>query len=277
MFGAILYVLLGRHIRRGSPDESAPEPDSQAPTRNRWSRLVAFMALAVIVQGSVPSAAYPGFLSANPWHKRIQNVLYDAVDDKIIVQASDGLWIADADLAQAFRTLELDVPIFVMGATVFEPYGAGGHLVGSFAGLFHWRRSTGRSIDLLTREEVTGVASLRPAEHMITGYFRTPQGEEFVATFEQGIVPVGGAEANGRFRVPEALTGEFRMPLWNYLFEIHNGRFFKDVIGGWHILVIPAGSLLFVLITLSGIYDWVYLKVVRRSPTRASANTNGRG
>jgi hypothetical protein len=225
--------------------------------------------LAVIVHGSVPASAYPGLLSANPWHDRIQNMLYDAVDGKIIVQASDGLWVADADLAQPFRPLDLDVPIFVMGATVFEPRGTGGHLIGSFAGLFHWSRSTGRSIDLLTQEEVTGVASLQPAEHMITGYFQTPHGEQFVSTFEQGVVPVGGVEANGRFEVPDELTGEYRMPLWNYLFEIHNGRFFKDIIGGLYILIIPLGSLLFVLISLSGIYDWVYLKVVRRSPNRA--------
>jgi len=221
--------------------------------------------LGVIANGSVPAAAYPGLLSANPWHDRIQNALYDAVDDKIIIQANDGLWVAESGLSQPFYPVELDVPIFVMGATVFEPYGASGHLVGSFAGLFHWQRSTGRSIDLLTRTNVTGVAPLRPGEHMITSYFRTPEGEEFVATFEQGIVPVGGASVSGRFRVPEALTADFRVPLWNYLFEIHNGRFFKDVVGGLYILIIPFGSALFVFITLSGVYDWVYLKVARQS------------
>ena len=227
--------------------------------------------LGVIAQGSVPAAAYPGFLSANPWHDRIQNALYDAVDEKIVVQASDGLWVAEAGLTQPFYPLELDVPIFVMGATVFEAYGADGLLVGSFAGLFHWQRSTGRSIDLLTNHNVTGAAPLRPGEHMITSYFRTPQGEEFVATFEQGIVPVGGADANGRFGVPEGLTAGFRVPLWNYLFEIHNGRFFKDVVGGLYILIIPFGSALLVFITLSGIYDWVYLKVARRSAHRTNS------
>ena len=55
------------------------------------------------------------------------------------------------------------------------------------------------------------------------------------------------------------------MPLWNYLFEIHNARFFKDVVGGLYILIIPLGSLLLLLITLSGIYDWIFLKVLRRT------------
>jgi len=51
------------------------------------------------------------------------------------------------------------------------------------------------------------------------------------------------------------------MPLWNWLFEIHNGRFFKDLIGEWYILIVPLGSLLFVLITLSGVYDWIHIRI----------------
>ena len=77
-------------------------------------------------------------------------------------------------------------------------------------------------------------------------------------------------------RVPKALTRNLRVPLWNYVFEIHNGRFFKDAIGGLYILIIPLGSALLVLITLSGIYDWVYLKVTPRSPRSASRERSRR-
>ena len=136
--------------------------------------------------------------------------------------------------------------------------------MGSFSGLFHWQRHNAQSIDLITNEAVSGPATLRPGDHMITSYFRTPEGEEFVATFEQGIVAVGDARRNGRFQVPQTLTAEFSMPMWNYLFEIHNGRFFKDLVGGLYILIIPLGSLLLLLITLSGIYDWLFLKIRRR-------------
>lgn len=48
-------------------------------------------------------------------------------------------------------------------------------------------------------------------------------------------------------------------------FEIHNGRFFKDWIGGFYILIIPLGSLLYVLIILSGVYDWFYIKVLKNA------------
>ncbi len=221
--------------------------------------------LAVIADGSIPRTAYPGFLDDNPWKEKIRNVLHDPVDRSIIVQASDGLWIGRDSLDKPFRRHHLDVPIFVMGATVLEP-APDGYLVGSFSGLFQWLRSNGASIDLETGQTVSGSMSMRPANLMVTGYFETPAGESFVSTFEQGVVPIDGSETVGRFEQPAELGDSFRMPLWNYLFEIHNGRFFKDLVGTWHLLIIPLGSLLFILITLTGIYDWLYLKLSRHHP-----------
>ena len=44
----------------------------------------------------------------------------------------------------------------------------------------------------------------------------------------------------------------------DYVFEIHNGRFFKGILGEWYILLLPLGSLLLVFITMSGVIDWLY-------------------
>ena len=152
-----------------------------------------------------------------------------------------------------------------MGATVFEPHGEGGYRVGSFNGIYHWQRANGQSIDLLTGRTAENVSAVRPGDVMVTGYFETPEGEAFINTHEQGILPVGTGERAGRFAMPEEAVTGYRMPLWNWLFEIHNGRFFKGLIGSFYILVVPLGSLLFLLITLSGVYDWVYLNVLRKS------------
>lgn len=220
--------------------------------------------LAALVDGNIPAAYYPGFLPNNPWHEKIQNAMYDEVEERIIIQATDGFWVAPSDLSEVFRRQDLNVPVFVMGATVFEPYGQSGLLVGSFGGIFHLERSTGRPIDLLSNQAVTHISTLMPAWHMVTGYFKTPRGEEFITAHNQGLLPVGNAKLDGRFEMPQELIREFRMPLWNYLFEIHNGRFFGEWIGNWHLLIIPLGSLLFLLITLSGIYDWIFLKIIRK-------------
>lgn len=137
-------------------------------------------------------------------------------------------------------------------------------LVGSFNGLYRWERSSGRSINLLTGQEAQDVSPVRPAQEMITTFFTTPQGEAFVNTHQQGLMPIGSAWIRDRFALPDEMGTSYRMPLWNYLFEIHNGRFFKDLIGAAYILLVPLGFLLFVMITLSGAFDWVYLQVIRK-------------
>lgn len=220
--------------------------------------------IAAIAEGTIAAELYPGLLSENPWDEKIQNALYDRVDDQIIVQCSDGLWIAKSDFSEPFVRKDFPFPVFVMGATVFEVTDEGDFLVGSFNGIYKMNRKTGEIIDLMTGKGPGDVTSVRPAEQMITGYFRTPAGKEFVTAHEQGLMPVVKATSEGRFMMPDEINQSFRMSLWNYLFELHNGRIFKDFIGGWYILIAPIGSLLFVLIILTGVFDWFYLKVYQK-------------
>ncbi len=220
--------------------------------------------IAAIAEGTIPAELYPGLLSENPWDEKIQNALYDRVDDQIIVQCSDGLWVAKSDFSESFVKKDFPFPVFVMGATVFEVNNDGDFLVGSFNGIYKMNRKTGEIIDLMTGKGPGDITSVRPAEQMITGYFKTPAGEEFITAHEQGLMPVGRAISEGRFIMPDEINESFRMPLWNYLFELHNGRIFKDFIGGWYILIAPIGSLLFVLIILTGVFDWFYLKVYQK-------------
>ncbi len=218
--------------------------------------------LAAIVDGSIPRSAYPGLLPDNPWDGKIRNLLYDDASDTLLIDATDGVWAADGDLSEPFRPHELEAPIFVMGSTVFEAESDRGYLVGSFSGLFSAPRDGGIALDLITGEEASGPASLRPGDHMVTGFFRTPGGERYVSTFEQGLLRLRDGSTETPFAMPAELEAA-GMPLWNYLFEIHNGRFFADVLGAWHLLIIPLGSLLFLVITISGVYDWIWLKVLR--------------
>ena len=92
---------------------------------------------------------------------------------------------------------------------------------------------------------------------MITASFRTPDGVELINTHEAGLMRVDGQPVTS-LRMPQEIRSSYRMPLWNYLFEIHNGRFFKGWMGDWYILVIPVGALLFLLITVSGVFDWLF-------------------
>ena len=215
--------------------------------------------LAVIARGDIDVSLYPGPFPDNPWDKKIHSALYLKDKAKVLIEAEDGIWEGDETMTGEFRKTRIPILVFVMGATVFEEYPAGGFIVGSFNGLFHIP-GDGRAIDIVSGKMVRFVSPVRPADKMISGYFRTPEGEEFITAFKQGIVPVKGSEMNGRFELPEEIRNDNRLPLWNYMFELHNGRLFRDLIGEWYILIIPLGSFLFILITLTGIFDWIYTR-----------------
>jgi len=221
--------------------------------------------LAFIADGSIPARWYPGKQALNPWQGKIHNALYDAIDDKIIINASDGNWAGKADFSQPFFHYHLNAPLFVMGATVFDAYGRGGYLIGSFSGIYHLKRATGKAVNMQSGAITKSWSNVRPAEYMVTGYFKTPLGEEFITAHEQGLLALASAKRRGRFQMPAQLLSGGRMPLWNYVFEIHNGRFFKGLIGEWYLLLAPLGALLFVVISLTGIYDWLFLKLPKKN------------
>jgi hypothetical protein len=226
--------------------------------------------LVLIASGSIPATYYPGFLPDNAWEGSIHNVLYDPIEDILLVNTKEGEWQGPADFSEPFIKTDIQAPIFVMGATVFDTYNEGGYLIGSFSGIFHQERLTKKSFDLVEQRYVQDWSNVRPATHMVTGYFQTPTGDEYITTHEQGLLPLQENRNHpvNHFKMPRQLQTELRISLWNYMFELHNGRIFRDWIGGLYILIIPLGSLLFILITLSGIYDWIYIKIIHHNRIR---------
>jgi len=223
--------------------------------------------LAALVDGAISAAWYPGPFPDNPWHEKIHNALHDASRDEIVVQTKDGAWTGPSDFSGPFTKSEMTAPVFVMGATVFEGRNPG-YLVGSFGGLYFYDTTRQMTIDVFTGNEVRLASSLRPAPLMVTGYFETPEGEPFLTTYREGLMPLGKTRRDGRFALPTEMTAGYRMPLWNFLFELHNGRIFEGVIGSWYILIVPLGAVLLLLITLSGVVDWLYIKLPRTTKPR---------
>ncbi len=224
--------------------------------------------LAILVGGEIPAKYYPGLKHASPWHKKIRNAMYDSQKDMIYVDATDGFWSAPANLSESFVESQPPAPIFPMGATVFRRNEDGNLLIGSFLGLFSVENGTGEIKDAMTGNRAGKIKSIRPGENMVTGYFKTPGGEEYLNTHYKGLISLGDRNDDKRFAMPAEMSQDFRMPLWNYLFEIHNGRFFQGILGDFYILLVPLGALLFVTLVLTGIYDWVYLKVIRKRKMR---------
>lgn len=223
--------------------------------------------MLMLLAGDVSAAWYPGPLPANPWQHKIKNALYDPADETVLIQASDGVWRGPADLSEPFTLINLPAPIFVMGATVFDTQPNGSYLVGSFSGLYRVDPIANRAVNLLADEAPDAQRSMRPAATMVTGWLTSPDGDAYIATHYQGLVANSG-EAAEAFEMPPQVREQYRMPLWNYLFEVHNGRFFQEWLGGGYILIVPLGALLLVLITLTGVYDWLRNRLGRRRRQR---------
>ncbi len=213
--------------------------------------------LALIAEGSIPSRYFPGIHDPNPWHEKIQNGIVDLSNNKILLTGADGNWLADWADSLKFIPLEQELPIFVMGATVLDTISPGLLKIGSFGGLFEFDLAHGRIKDLLTENQVTAFDPVRPAKYMVTARFDY-RDRSFIATQEQGLLELPDLKPVPDFEMPAEINTAFTFPLWNFLFEVHNGRIFKDFIGGFYILLVPSGALFLFLLTISGLYDWLF-------------------
>lgn len=216
--------------------------------------------LLVLAAGeTIPRWVYPGLTPRNPWHHRIQNATYDEAGERLLIQANDGVWEGPPNLDGTFRRVILPAPIFAMGATVFEAREDGSLDVGSFAGLYRVDAAQ-KTTDLLATGLAEGRSRMRPGRHLVTGFVRLPTGESVVNTHRQGVLDLNGAGAGDRLPMPDLEGASAGMPLWNFLFELHNGRIFRDLIGPSYVFVVPLGGFLLVLLTLTGVWDWMVPK-----------------
>lgn len=200
--------------------------------------------LIVLLTGEIPLDYFPGFISENLWNHKIRNVFWDSKRDIFVIDAKDGYYTGN--FTNGFDKAMPPVPIFPMGATVFTEEN-GNYIIGSFLGLFECNLETGRVTDLVAKSNANIENPFMPGKNMITGMAKLPSGNRLIATHDLGLINTNN------FDMPEFIAQNYKMPLWNYMFEIHNGRFFKSMIGGIYILLVPLSGILLLLVTITGI------------------------
>jgi hypothetical protein len=230
--------------------------------------------IMALVGKNVPKSLYPGPWPSNPWHHSIRTALYNPVDDTILIEAR-GFWRGPSDFSRPFEKVDFPISTFPMGANVFECDRDGNILVGSFSGISRLEHATGAIADLIADEPYNTESSGR-FKFMVSGYFETPDGEAFVIGYKQGLKGIAGTRTQGRFAMPPEVVGRYRIPIWSFLFEMHNGRIFRDFIGGFYILVPLVGGLFFILSTLTGVYDWCFRRWSASTADPKAADRAGR-
>ncbi len=208
--------------------------------------------LIMVLTGEIPLKYYPGIQKNNPWHHKIRNILWDSSRDVFVIDAKDGYYVGQ--FGKGFDKTNPPVPIFPMGATVFEEKD-GKYIIGSFLGLFECDITTGSVKDMVSMENANIINPFMPGKNMITGAAFLPNGEIIIATHEIGVIN------SEKYQMPEVISKNYRMPLWNFMFELHNGRLFKSLIGSGYILLVPLSGILLLLVSLSGVYRYIVKKV----------------
>lgn len=207
----------------------------------------------------------PAPISSNPWKHRIRNAMFDNNTNQVIIDTKDGYWVSEKGIYGNYSNQFPPVPIFAMGATVLENDEYGNLLIGSFAGLFRIKNSGLYAENVIDKNEPI-VSNVRPGANLITGYFKEPGAYEYVTTHFGGLLNVQHPnEKRYKYIMPKFLKENYSMSLWNYLFEIHNGRIFEFLLGEYYILISPLSALIFILVIITGVFDWLYLKLKKKN------------
>jgi hypothetical protein len=186
----------------------------------------------------------------------------------LYLATQNGLFCGSPDGNKPFATVPIHLPIHGMGATVFEPLADNSLLIGSFSGLVKWHPETGKvttiPADKNTQPRRFGGAMVAAA--MIDN--GTPK---FWCDYRRGLKLFPGAGLTSTeiqvgnlpssLTMPEKIREKSQISLWHFLFEFHNGRIFRDLLGRYTWLVVPLGGLLLLITIITGTYDWIYRRM----------------
>lgn len=174
--------------------------------------------------------------------------------DSLLLFTDQGLWTGPRQGDGAFHRTSLELPTHVMGATTVSLRPGGEPFVGSFSGGFS-RDASGAILNLLDERPIDEVSRFRLAPVQVSGYFHW-QEQEIVAGWHKGLLPLQGTLPAALAEQPADFDARWRMSLWNWAFEVHNCRIFRDWVGNWYKLAPPLGSLLFFWISVTGLILW---------------------
>lgn len=195
-------------------------------------------------------------------NQEIPEILRAAISDDglLLLATRDGLYKGDSTLEAPLSPVTPPLPVFGMGTTVLESIGDNTFLLGSFSGLYKWDLKANSAVDLQGKRAVDS-GQLRPGEVMAAGVLIDKGILRGYADYTRGLQPVDDIPLMDRPFSAEQL--ESRTSLYHFLFELHNGRFLRDLIGAWYILYVPLAGMTLVLIVLTGTYDWLKRKMNR--------------
>lgn len=194
--------------------------------------------------------------SPNPWFDKLRDFEFDRESGRFIVATQEGIFEADLQFKKKLKLLPYQPPVSVMGINVLKKIPGSGYLIGSFSGIFIWNTETGAITDYITKLSYyrTGVEGPPFGQVSVAGFCRVNDSTEVIFDYAVGIMAVKGK--NPFPAMPEAIISQSPISLWNLALEIHTGRIFQPVLGGFYILIVPLIGLMTLIILVSGFFSW---------------------
>lgn len=220
--------------------------------------------LIAIASARVAPLKYSHLDQPNPWYDKLRDIRWDGGHGIYLVSTSEGMYRMDPETLD-MEPVPYQPPVSVMGINTFEPAGNGNFLVGSFSGLFLWNPSHPAVINAMTGEVYRDQPGGRPVGDLkVTGHITDAADRIYVADYGTGIIPVGHHRILPE--MPSIIREESNMSLWNFTLEVHTGRIFEFLLGGFYILIVPLAGITGVTVVLSGYL--LYRKKYKRRKNR---------
>ncbi|WP_340113109.1 PepSY-associated TM helix domain-containing protein [Maribellus mangrovi] len=196
----------------------------------------------------------------NTWFDKLRRVMWDATNQRYIFSTSEGFFFAEESLQKKLQSANNQPPVSVMGCNVLEPINKKHLLVGSFSGMFVWNTETGQVNDFFSGASYHAPEGMaRPiAADMASGLVASRE-KAYWFDYNRGAIGLNGDQFPD---MPEEIRTTSPMSLWNVSQEIHTGRIFEHLIGGFYILFVPLAGICLIIVLISGVLIWwmVYRK-----------------
>jgi hypothetical protein len=216
--------------------------------------------LLTIISAKVPSWLYQDPEAESGWPFRIQRAAYLKDENVILLATENGFFKGPADGSAPFEEAQINVPVHGMGAFVLEPTENRQLLIGSFSGIYLWDLATQTGTDLNHKPLPKGrQAKGGQPNSMAAGVGVCRGNPVFWADYRGGIHSLGSYGITPP-QMPEEIKNSF-MSLWHFLFECHNGRIFRDILGEYTWMFVTLGGAILLISIVTGSYDWLYRKV----------------
>ncbi|SMC38829.1 PepSY-associated TM region [Desulfocicer vacuolatum DSM 3385] len=189
-------------------------------------------------------------------YPEIRRALYLEKDNCLLLATKVGFFMGAADFSKPFTLTPMGIPVSGMGVNVLESLSGDQILVGSFNGLYIKNLISGAVTDAIKENNPTMLNFKKRRKNRAVGAGIKKGELLFWVDYRQGIIPVG-LEAKS-ITMPKAQNFNNQMSLWHFMRAVHTGQIFKDLLGRYTWLVIPAGGMFLLISLLSGGYDWLY-------------------